>query len=182
MSSLQDQLLKSGLADENKAKAARKARRDQQKQLKQKPKGERQDNTSREQARQAREEKAARDRALNQEREAAAQRKAIAAQIRQLVQSNRLDLRRGDTGYQFTHGSRIKKIPVPADMVDPLSRGRLAVVCLGEEKYEVVPEAVARKIQQRDPEAVVVLHDRQKDDLPEDDPYAGFEIPDDLMW
>lgn len=182
MSSLQDQLLKSGLADENKAKAARKAKRDQQKQLKQKPKNARGGNETREQARKAREEQAARDRALNQEREAAAQRKAIAAQIRQLVQTNRLDLRRGDTGYQFTHGSRIKKIHVPEEMVDQLSRGRLAVICLEDEFYDVVPEAVARKIRQRDPEAVVVLHERKQDDQEEDDPYAGFEIPDDLMW
>jgi uncharacterized protein YaiL (DUF2058 family) len=29
---------------------------------------------------------------------------------------------------------------------------------------------------------VVVLHERTKDDLGDDDPYAGYEIPDDLMW
>ncbi|TVP54443.1 MAG: DUF2058 domain-containing protein [Halomonadaceae bacterium] len=181
MPSLQDQLLKAGLADENKAKQVRKAKRDQQKQLKQKPKGSRQVNESRDQARQAQQESAERDRKLNQEREAAAQRKAVAAQIRQLVQSNKIDLKRGDTAYQFVHGSKIKKIHVPDELVDQLSRGRLAVVCLGE-AYEVVPEVVARKIQQRDPDAIVVLHDRHKDDLEEDDPYAGYEIPDDLMW
>ncbi|MGM0773456.1 MAG: DUF2058 family protein, partial [Pseudomonadota bacterium] len=30
--------------------------------------------------------------------------------------------------------------------------------------------------------AVVVLHDRKSDDQGDDDPYAGYEIPDDLMW
>ena len=29
---------------------------------------------------------------------------------------------------------------------------------------------------------VVVLHERAKEDDDEQDPYAGFEIPDDLMW
>jgi len=46
----------------------------------------------------------------------------------------------------------------------------------------VVPEKVARKIMERDESAVISLHDRQQDDVGEDDPYAGYEIPDDLMW
>jgi uncharacterized protein YaiL (DUF2058 family) len=35
---------------------------------------------------------------------------------------------------------------------------------------------------ERDKTAVIVLHDRTSDDTGEDDPYAGYEIPDDLMW
>jgi hypothetical protein len=67
-------------------------------------------------------------------------------------------------------------------MTDQLSRGRLAVVFV-DERYEVVPEPVARKIMERDEAAVVVLHERaQQADQDEGDPYAGYEIPDDLMW
>jgi len=181
MPSLQDQLLKAGLADENKAKAVRKEKRDQQKKQKQQPKGTKQVNETQERARQAREEKAARDRKLNEERQQAANRKAIRAQIRQLVNTNKLDRKFGEATYQFTHGSKIKKLYVEEAMVDQLSRGRLAIVCL-DDNYEVVPEAVARKIMERDEEAVVVLHERRTDDAADDDPYAGFEIPDDLMW
>ena len=51
------------------------------------------------------------------------------------------------------------------------------------DSYEVVPEPVARKIMERDEAAVVVLHERQQQaEQDEDDPYAGYEIPDDLMW
>jgi len=57
----------------------------------------------------------------------------------------------------------------------------LAVVCL-EGAYDLVPEGIARKIQERDESVVVVLHERKKEENDEDDPYAGFEIPDDLMW
>ena len=50
------------------------------------------------------------------------------------------------------------------------------------DNYEIVAEGVARKIMERDESAVVVLHDRKQDEAGEDDPYAGYEIPDDLMW
>jgi len=178
MSSLQDQLLKAGLADEKKAKAIRSEKR---KKRKQQPKGAVEVSEAEIRARQAREEKAERDRQLNLERKKEAEKKAIQAQIRQLVETNRLDRSRGETSYQFVDGKKIKKILVDDTMVDQLSRGRLAVVAVGE-SHEVVPEKVARKIMERDEGAVVVLHDRKQDDQGDDDPYAGYEIPDDLMW
>ncbi|MGF2736715.1 DUF2058 domain-containing protein [Marinobacter sp. DUT-1] len=178
MASLQDQLLKAGLADEKKAKAIRSEKR---KQRKQQPKGAVQVNEAEIRAREAREEKAERDRQLNLQRQKEAEKKAIQAQIRQLVETNRLDRSRGETSYQFVDGKKIKKILVDDTMVDQLSRGRLAVVRL-DENYDIVPEKVARKIMERDEGAVMVLHDRKQDDQGEDDPYAGYEIPDDLMW
>ncbi len=178
MASLQDQLLKAGLADEKKARAVRSEKR---KQRKQQPKGAAQINETELRARQAREEKANHDRQLNLKRQQEAEKKAIQAQIRQLVETNRLDRSRGETSYQFVHDKKIKKIFVDDVMIDQLSRGRLAIVCVNEE-YEVLAEAVARKIQERDSQAVVVLHDRKTDDAGDDDPYAGYEIPDDLMW
>jgi uncharacterized protein YaiL (DUF2058 family) len=178
MASLQDQLLKAGLADEKKAKAIRSEKR---KKRKQQPKGAVEVNESEIRARQAREEKAERDRQLNLERQRAAEKKAIQAQIRQLVETNRLDRSRGETSYQFVHDKKIKKLFVDDTMVDQLSRGRLAIVFVND-SYEIVAEGVARKIMERDESAVVVLHDRKQDDAGEDDPYAGYEIPDDLMW
>lgn len=178
MASLQDQLLKAGLADEKKAKAIRSEKR---KKRKQQPKGAVEVNEAEMRARQAREEKAERDRQLNLERQQAAEKKAIQAQIRQLVETNRLDRSRGKTSYQFVHDKKIKKLFVDDTMVDQLSRGRLAIVFVND-NYEIVAEGVARKIMERDESAVVVLHDRTKDDVGEDDPYAGYEIPDDLMW
>ncbi|WP_372956885.1 DUF2058 domain-containing protein [Marinobacter sp.] len=179
MASLQDQLLKAGLADEKKLKALQKEKK---KQRKQQPKGATQTDEGKLRAQQARQEKAERDRQLNQQRNEEARRKAITAQIRQLVETNRLDRSRCEVDYQFVHGKKIKKILVDDTMTDQLARGRLAVVFVNE-SYEVVPEAVARKIMERDEEVVVVLHDRNSQtDKDEDDPYAGYEIPDDLMW
>lgn len=178
MPSLQDQLLKAGLADEKKAKAVRNEKR---KKRKQQPKGAEEVNETEMLARQAREEKAERDRQLNLERQKQADKKAVQAQIRQLIQTNRIDRSGGETAYQFVHDKKIKKLYVSDTMADQLARGRLAVVLLND-GYEVVAEGIARKIMERDEAAVVALHERQNDDQGDDDPYAGYEIPDDLMW
>lgn len=178
MPSLQDQLLKTGLADEKKAKAIR---NEKHKKRKQQPKGTVEVSEAEARARQAREEKSERDRQLNLEHQKKAEKKAVQAQIRQLVETNRLDRSSGETSYQFVHDKKIKKIFVDDTMVDQLSRGRLAIVFVND-AYEIVAEGVARKIMERDELAVVVLHDRRKDDAGDDDPYAGYEIPDDLMW
>jgi|TARA_Y100001968_G_scaffold329550_1_gene379154 uncharacterized protein YaiL (DUF2058 family) len=178
MASLQEQLLKAGLADEKKA---REVRNEKRKQRKQQPKGATTVNEAEERARKARQEKAERDRQLNLERKKEAEKKAIQAQIRQLIETNRLDRSRGETSYQFVDGKKIKKILVNEQMVDQLSRGRLAIVALGD-NYEIVPDRVARKIMERDESAIISMHDRKQDDAGEDDPYAGYEIPDDLMW
>jgi len=178
MPSLQDQLLKAGLADEKKAKAVRDEKK---KKRKQQPKGTTEVNETELRARQAREEKAERDRQLNLERQKEADKKAVQAQIRQLIDTNRLARSGGETAYQFVDNKKIKKLYVTDTMADQLARGRLAVVLLNN-SYEIVAEGVARKIMERDESAVVALHERKADDQGDDDPYAGYEIPDDLMW
>ena len=181
MSSLQDQLLKAGLVDAKKAKQVKKDKRKSQKQQ-HKSKEVAVDETKAAAA-QARAEKAEKDRKLNEERKLEAERKAIAAQIKQLIEVNRqAKSERGqeESAYNFTDGKQIKKIFVSAPVQEQLSKGRLAIVKLGE-GYELVPAAVADKIRQRD-EACVVSQQAASQDVDEDDPYADYEIPDDLMW
>lgn len=72
MASLQDQLLKAGLADQKKAKAIR---NEKHKQRKQQPKGTVQVNETENRARQAREEKAEHDRQLNLKHQQEAEKK-----------------------------------------------------------------------------------------------------------
>lgn len=181
MASLQEQLLKAGIIDEKKAKQAKKEQRKAAKQNK----GQTQPDEAKLAAARAQAEKAERDRALNRERQAAAEQKAIQAQIVQLITTNRIDRGQGDIAYQFVDGKKIKKIYVTAALQAQLTRGQVAVVGLGQ-GYELVPAAVAEKISQRNPASVLVLHDRQLQSTDasadEDDPYADYQIPDDLMW
>lgn len=179
--SLQDQLLQAGLADKKKAS---KVKKDKQKQAKvqRRSKAEYVDDTKL-QVQVARKEKLENDRLLNERKNAEAEIKAIAAQVQQLIKVNRIPRDRAEIDYNFTDNKKIKKILVDKTMLEQLSKGRLAIVMLAS-KYEVVPAAIAEKIKMREPDKVIVCIDRitSADDVDDDDPYADFQIPDDLMW
>ena len=189
MPSLQDQLLGAGLVDAKKAKKTAKEKRKQQRQAhKTGEAGE--DQAIKDSAQAARAEKAERDRELNRQREQEAQRKAIAAQIRQLIETHRQPrLARGDAEveYNFTDGKHIKKLLVSPKVQQQIVRGQLAITRLAatanqDEKYELVPRIIADKIAERDPQALVVANTRPSDEPEDDDPYKDYIIPDDLMW
>ena len=178
MASLQDQLLKAGLADEKKAK---KINKDKRKQAKQMPKGQVQVNEARELAQASIAEKTEKDKALANAQKEKAEKKAIAAQIRQLIESNRIDRQGGDIAYQFSDGKKIKKLYVTALLQNQLSKGIIAIVKLGD-SYELVPARVADKIAQRNDSYVLLKNAASDDAIAEDDPYADYQVPDDLMW
>ncbi len=176
--SLQDQLLKAGLVDNKKANKIKKSKHKQVKQQ-QKNKIEKPDEVK-QAAQQAHAEKVERDRQLNQQRKAEAERKAIAAQVRQLVEMNRQPRDAGDIAYSFTDGKRVKRISVTDTQQKQLGNGRLCIIKL-DERYELIPTRVAEKIQLRD-ERTQILSNQPTETADEDDPYADFQVPDDLMW
>ena len=181
MSSLQDQLLKAGLTDAKTVKKANKEKRKQKKQ--QRHSKEAPVDEIKAQAQQTLAEKTQRSRELAQQQNAQAEKKAIAAQIRQLIELNKQSRAGAEIPYNFTDGKHIKKLLVTAQMQTHLANGKLAIVKLGE-GYELVPGPVAEKVGQRDPGLVILRNDVSavKDADPEDDPYADYKIPDDLMW
>lgn len=169
--SLQEQMLKAGLIDKKKLKKAGK--------------------TTKKSRTQAKEAKAAveenrvtqleKDKALNRQRDDEAQQKAFLSQVKQLIEMNRLDRNKGDIGYNFTDGTTVKKIYVDKLIQTQLVNGRLAIARYLD-GYEVIPAAVADKIALRDQESIVVNNVVDESIIDEDDPYADFVIPDDLMW
>lgn len=173
-----DQFLKAGLVNKTQLEKAKKTKHKQQK-LKQKQKVEVIDAAA-VAARQAVAETAARDRELNRRHTEELERKAIQAQIRQLVELNRLPRDDGDVGYNFQDGLVIRKIHVTQTMHDKLSRGLLAIVRL-DGRYDVIPAVVAEKITQRDADCIV-SHQTTQLGAGEDDLYADYKVPDDLMW
>jgi uncharacterized protein YaiL (DUF2058 family) len=172
MESLQEQLLKAGLVDKNRAN---KARKDKQKQSKL-ARNTAAKNVNREKsaAQKEHEKRVERDRELNQQRQKQAEQKAVLAQIKQLIDLNKIDCAQG-----------VKKIFVTDDIKQQLSQGRLAIVRLvlkSERLFEIVPTVIAEKIAQRDENAVVQLVASVDKVGNEDDPYADYQIPDDLTW
>lgn len=174
---LQEQMLKAGLVSSKKvAKVQRTAKK------------------SRVQAREAREAveenkkaQVERDKLLSEQQKQAVLSKEYKAQVKQLIEMNRVMPGRGDISFNFTDGSIIKKITVDKLTQSQLINGRLAIARLvtqsnGESEYAIIPAVVAEKIAQRDASSIVLHSALSQEVQDEDDPYADFKIPDDLMW
>ena len=170
-----DQLLKAGLVKKDQLNKAKKSKHKQKKAKK----GE-VVNEAAESARRVAAEKMARDRELNRQQKEAVERKAVQAQIRQLVEMNRLPKDEGEVGYNFQDGNAFKKLFVSQEIHDKLGRGLLAIVRF-DTGYEVIPSVVAEKIMLRD-ESSIVSQAATPPENEDDDPYADYKVPDDLMW
>jgi len=179
MASLQDQLLKAGLVNNKKAKQAE---RNKQKVAKQKRQGEDVVDEAKTSAEASRLAKLEKDKKLNEKIKAQAHNKALHAQIIQLIKSNEIDRQGGDVDYNFTDGSKIKRIQVNSLMQHQLSRGMLAIAKI-DVQYFVLPAIIADKIRERDEQSIVYQAElAPAEATEEDDPYADYQIPDDLMW
>ncbi|GAA0836197.1 MULTISPECIES: DUF2058 domain-containing protein [Marinomonas] len=179
--SLQEQLLGAGLVDKKKAKKL-KAEQLQHKQKVKKGKAVAEDDSGRQAELKAqREEKIAKDRLLNLEKQKELELKAVQGQIRQMISQNRVRKQDGDIAYHFTDEKKVKKLYVSSEMHEDLTKGRLAIAKL-EAAYELIPEPVALKIIERDESFILVCNSRTERVEDEEDPYADFQIPDDLMW
>ena len=178
--SLFEQLKKSGLVDEKKAK---KAKHSQYKNKKQKNKKGATDqiNEATLLVQKAQAEKVEHDRQLNLAKKVEVERKAIAAQIKQLIETNRVKDCSGDVVYNFTDNKVVKRIYISEQAHKNLMSGRLTIAKLGE-GYELVPTPVADKIKQRDERCIIICGQTAETELTEDNPYANYSIPDDLMW
>jgi uncharacterized protein YaiL (DUF2058 family) len=171
----QDQFIKAGLVNKKQVQKANIEQRTKEKEQRKKPSAAVADNAvalalqqKKEQARQS-----------NAQRDLAAREKEIAAQIKQLVETNRVKAGKGDIAFHFADANKIKKFYLPKTLVDQLSKGLLGIVKV-EERYELVPAETAGKIGERRPEALLVLNSPKP--LDPDDPYAKFPIPDDYEW
>lgn len=173
-SSLQEQLLKAGLVQKDKAQ---KLARQQAKKKRQRPASEIPAKTS---ARDAK--RLERDRALAAERNAKARAREREHELRQLIEAHRVE-RKGDLAYAFTHGGRVKHLYVDESQRRQLATGALAVVRLGA-RFELIPRAAVERVRERAPDAIVLDHASNpgEKDSSVAPGYEGFEVPDDLVW
>ncbi len=182
--SLQDQLLKAGLANKQQANKAKADKRKKTKQAKAVKKGEvfkDQEQLEREQAiAKAKEDKLKRDKELNRQREDELTRRSIDASCVQMMQQNQvIRPEDGDVEYNFVDGTTIKKLYVTKTLQEQLARGNLAIAT-NQGNYTLIPAGIAEKISERRPE--LIISQQKVEETDPDDPYADFQIPDDLMW
>lgn len=138
------------------------------------------DDSQKRAAQEAMAEKAKRDQELNRQQQEKVEQKARTAQVKQLIEVSRLPKLITEDYYNFVDDKKVKRISVNALVRNKLSSGSLAIVHHGG-GYEIIPREAALKIQERDPRRIVLLN--TPTEAPDaDDPYAAYQVPDDLMW
>lgn len=178
--SLQEQLLKSGLASEAKARQARSDKRKQDRQQRHGAAGE--TDGVRQDLEQARRQQAERDRELNRQRHEVDERRAVAGQVRQLAEFASIAEDAQGVAYRFSDADQVKCLYVSARVRQALIAGQAGIVRVEELGYRIVPAEVAGKIRDRDAGCIVVLNETAAAAAAADDPYAAFQVPDDLIW
>lgn len=182
--SLKDQLLNIGLVDQKKAKQADAEKRKQKKKAKNARKSGQSlvDEQKQKQIEleKQRKEKQERDRLLNLQRDEERRQREIEAQCRQMIlQQNVFIPDNAEQSYNFVYANKVKTLYVTDELHAQLIRGQVAIATL-DEKFYLIPDKFAEKIQQRIPDYVIRVEAEEEPD--EDDPYADYKIPDDLMW
>lgn len=176
---LRDQLLKAGLVNEKQVKKVQQEKRKENRQVQSKSDHIDEQKAQLQATAQA---KAERDRQLNRERQQEQEQKARVAQARQLIEAHRQQREEGEMPYNFVDGGKVKKLYLAGSVRSQLMRGRLGIVKL-DGKYEIIEAEIVEKISQRDPSCVILLNAPQnKPAEPDNDPYAAYTVPDDLVW
>ena len=182
MASLADQLLKTGIVDKKKAKKSQHQKRQAENKNRKAVKSGKEvkaDGMAAELAEAARK-KQQHDLALNKQRDAGQAEKALVAEVAQIVATHRLEMdKEAGIAYNFNHNSKVKKLYVTEQQQKELTQGYLAIAFAGG-SYALIPDKIAARIESRVPESVIRTEAEQVSD--EKDPYADYEIPDDLMW
>lgn len=180
--SLRDQLLQAGLVSQKQVKDAERQQQrqtQQQRHTQQQPKHKQGVAAAQEPAPPGHAAKSARDQALNRQQQEKAKKKALLAQIKQLIDQNRLPQAESGEFYNFVDGGKIRHIAVDAAVRGGLSRGEIMIV-RHEGRYYLVPAAIAARIRERDGGAVIAR--TRPENSATDDAYQGFSVPDDLIW
>ena len=183
MASLQDQLLGAGLINKKKAKRIKAEKHQAVKKSRQN--STELTNEAAELAEKSREEQRRRSQELNEKHQKEVEQKAIAAQIHQIIEMNSIEKSKDENtvAYNFTDANKIKTLHISQQNHDLISNGKIAIA-KSSATYHLIPIAAANKIKERDSSSIILLNDMSSDEdkSTDDDPYAEYQIPDDLMW
>lgn len=180
MASLQEQLMKSGLVNKQKAQQAQTEKRRNAKQKKKKGTVEVSDIQMKINAQ--KEIQKEQDLEKNKQTQAELEARSAHGKLIQMIAQHCEKNYQGDIDYHFTYDNKVKRIAINAKTQQSLIHGMLAICALNEEFYLINKEA-ATKLLEIDPSVLVALHEKvQPSEFEEDDPYADFAVPDDLIW
>ncbi len=113
---------------------------------------------------------------------AIAERKRQKAQIKELIDSNKLENWKGDIAYRYTVEKRIRELYVNEAAQKHLTARKVAITRLNGDTY-LIPIETADKVININPQWSVFNAEEVSDDKnTEDDEYSEFQVPDDLQW
>lgn len=173
---LQAQLLKAGLVDNKKAKKLSKQAVHEQRT------GQGSEAEIKAKIAQDKQQKQAKDQAIELEKKAILQEKELKATIIQMIIQHKIRDIDGDVAYQFIDDGKIKKQYINQQIYNALVAGSL-VIARDHESYAFLPKALADRINAK-LEGFIIVNTSEKNEAvtDEEDPYAAYVIPDDLMW
>jgi len=182
--SLQDQLLKAGLITDKKVKDVKKEKKKQAKSAKNQ---KRQTNDVMADgdlavfyAKKAQLEKIERDKALNEAKEAARAKKALKAKVKQIITQHRQNVDDAGVVFRYLDDTRVRQVYVSESQHKQLANGQLAIALFGG-KTHLIDNDIAKKLQDMSYDKVFFFEKVEKVENA-DDPYAKYQVPDDLMW
>ncbi|AXY56741.1 DUF2058 domain-containing protein [Acinetobacter chinensis] len=170
------QLLKAGLVDNKKAKKLSKQAQHEQRT------GQSNEADLKAKIAQDQQEKQAKDQALDLEKKKALHEKELKAAIVQMINQHKIRETNGDSTYQFIDEDKIKKVYINQQIYNALVSGSL-VIAKDKESYSFLPKALADRINEK-MQGFIIVNNSEKNEAvtDEEDPYAAYVIPDDLMW
>ncbi len=177
--SLQEQLLKAGLANKQKVRDVKTQKRRNRKQNK--------DDGSaalKREIEQKRQVQAEKDKALNEKRFAEAAEKG---QVRSLItEFNKFAIEVPDHAeikFNYTLNNKIHSVYLTEELQKQLLNAKLGII-RHEDKTFIVPFKLAERVNMLVPEwcGYLASLNETEQETQEDDPYADYVIPDDLMW
>ncbi len=152
----QEQLLKAGLVTKQQVHKAKKEKHKKNKQNRSNKNSSDTDESTIK-VLQAAEEKAARDRELNRKKEEQARKKATSAEINQLIIKHHIERPEDcDLVYNFQHRNKVIRIYINNALKNNIMQGSLGIARI-DGRYELVPVSIAKKIQQRNENRVVLF-------------------------
>ena len=178
--SLQDQLKKSGLVSKKKSQ---KLDAEKRKKIKAQNKGQKIDNEITEKVKQAELQKKQNDQKSNQQQQQQVKQNEEKARIKQIVNQTKIKDYDGDTAFNFQFNNKVKTLYLNKESYDALVAGSIGL-CQIDNIIFILPNSTVNKINEINP-VYVVLHQDKLNTSPgtaDDDPYADYDIPDDLMW
>jgi len=112
--------------------------------------------------------------------EAIASRKKIKAEIKTLIETNKIDETKGEIAHAYLVGKRIKQLFVNKESQEKLVSGEWVITRLNGSTY-IIPASTSTLVLELNPEWVIIKPSEKSPDDAGDD-YADFQVPDDLTW